>query len=131
MMPAYLVKRKVRERDRHRCTGCGMTNEEHLAKYDRILSVHRVVPGSVYVTEGCVTVCEPCHREAHKVLRGPPRKVKTIRVSRRVMANVRRVAGALGIPTIEYVSKAIQEAISRDIHIAAKIALEKAKACSE
>jgi hypothetical protein len=40
------VKRAVRERDGHRCTECGMTNEEHLPRWGRGLHVHRTVPGS-------------------------------------------------------------------------------------
>lgn len=55
------VKASVRERDEHRCTECGMSAEEHASTYGRDLEVHRLVPGSEYTVDGCVTLCIPCH----------------------------------------------------------------------
>jgi hypothetical protein len=55
------VKAAVRERDGYRCTRCGMTQERHLVRLGQILHVHRIVPGSEYTVEGCVTVCIVCH----------------------------------------------------------------------
>jgi hypothetical protein len=45
----------------YRCTQCGMTHDQHAAKYGRTLHVHRLVPRSRYTVEGCVTVCVACH----------------------------------------------------------------------
>lgn len=55
------IKAAVRERDGMRCTKCGMTNQEHIAKYRDSLDVHRLDPGTKYTVDGCVTVCKPCH----------------------------------------------------------------------
>jgi hypothetical protein len=55
------TKKAVRDRDGYCCTKCGMTRAEHFAKYEKDLEVHRVVPGSEYSLEGCVTVCVACH----------------------------------------------------------------------
>ena len=60
-LSAVKVKRLVRKRDGYRCTECGMTTQEHLERYDRLLDVHRIVPGSPYTVEGCVALCRGCH----------------------------------------------------------------------
>jgi hypothetical protein len=60
-MTEFQVKAAVRERDGYRCTRCGMTQERHLVRLGQILHVHRIVPGSEYTVEGCVTVCIVCH----------------------------------------------------------------------
>lgn len=64
------IKPNVRARDGFRCTKCGKTNEEHLAQTGRQLEVHRVVPGSAYTVDGCVTLCRRCHGPMPK---SPPR----------------------------------------------------------
>ena len=60
------VKADVRERDGYKCRQCGMSNEEHLKEFGRILDVHRLIPGSEYVADWCVTLCRPCHNEMPK-----------------------------------------------------------------
>jgi hypothetical protein len=60
------VKAAVRERDGYRCTDCGMTNEEHRVQYGKSLDVHRLVPGSAYTPDGCVTLCRKCHASKPK-----------------------------------------------------------------
>lgn len=60
-MTAESVKRLVRERDGNCCKECGLHNAVHLMRYGRQLEVHRVVPGSLYTLDGCVTLCEECH----------------------------------------------------------------------
>lgn len=53
------IKAKVRDRDGG-CVVCGMTKEEHFAKFGIDLDVHRIIPGSVYTIKGCVTLCKDC-----------------------------------------------------------------------
>lgn len=60
------LKALIRHRDGYRCTECGMLAEEHLAKYNRTLDVHRLVPGSAYTLNGCVTLCRPYHKTKPK-----------------------------------------------------------------
>lgn len=64
------VKGAVRFRDGFRCVKCGMTNDQHKAKYGRGLQVHRKEPGSVYTIDGCVTLCVPCHAPEPRKWRG-------------------------------------------------------------
>lgn len=59
------VKYHVRERDGHKCVDCG----SEPGAGDN-WPVHRLVPGSPYTLEGCVTVCYKCHARRHMVLRG-------------------------------------------------------------
>lgn len=66
------IKQTVRERDGLRCTQCGMTTAEHFGVYGRALDVHRVVPGSLYSLEGCVTICRRCHGPKPKRKPGEP-----------------------------------------------------------
>lgn len=63
------IKHAVRARDGFRCTECGMTAEEHVALHGRNLEVHRIVPGSDYTPEGCVTLCRKCHGPKPRSLR--------------------------------------------------------------
>lgn len=61
-MNVLQIKAAVRERDGHRRTRCGMTEEAHRERFGRALEVHRQEPGSDYaVDSSCVTVCKPCH----------------------------------------------------------------------
>jgi hypothetical protein len=62
-MNVLQIKAAVRERDGFRCVKCGMTNAEHIAKYDHQLDVHRVTPGGAYSVEPgvCQTLCRVCH----------------------------------------------------------------------
>lgn len=66
------IKDAVRIRDGYRCTKCGMTAAEHRRIYGKTLDVHRIVPGSLYTAEGCVTICRRCHGSQPKRQRGQP-----------------------------------------------------------
>lgn len=60
------IKKAARRREGYKCADCGMTNEDHINFYDRQLDVHRLVPGSEYTIDGCVTVCKKCHGKRHR-----------------------------------------------------------------
>lgn len=66
------IKALVRERDWYTCTECGMSHDEHIAIYGKTFDVHRVVPGSPYSLNGCVTICRRCHGPQPKRKRGQP-----------------------------------------------------------
>lgn len=38
-----------------------MTNEEHERLHEKKLHVHRLLPGSIYLADWCVTLCIACH----------------------------------------------------------------------
>lgn len=64
------VQDDVRTRDGYKCLDCGMTHEEHIAKFGRQLEVHRLVPGIVYEPDWCVTLCHDCHTKKPRDLKG-------------------------------------------------------------
>jgi hypothetical protein len=64
------IKAAVRERDGYRCRDCGMTAAQHVERFGKTLEVHRVVPGSPYTVDGCVTLCRPCHGPKPRSPRG-------------------------------------------------------------
>ena len=77
-MNVLQIKATVRERDRQRCTECGMTADEHRLTYGRTLDVHRIVPGSEYTLDGCVTLCKPCHSTKPQRVRGTVPRTHTV-----------------------------------------------------
>jgi len=60
------IKDAVRKRD-GKCVDCGRLRSAG----NRSLHVHRLVPGSEYTLEGCVTVCSRCHAVRHEKPSGP------------------------------------------------------------
>jgi hypothetical protein len=95
-MHSLTIKKRVRARDGNRCTKCGMAGDVHKARYGRILEVHRVVPGSVYTEDGCVTLCKPCH---NKEPRSPKRSTGrfNIMVPGRYRKTLRRLSPGLSM----------------------------------
>jgi hypothetical protein len=57
----HQIKAAVRARDGFRCRLCGMGADEHASRFGRGLEVHRIIPGSDYTLDGCMTLCRPCH----------------------------------------------------------------------
>lgn len=106
-MSITATKAAVRYRDGHACTKCGMTVDQHRARYERNLEVHRLIPNSAYTLEGCVTLCKACHRKQH---RRPPRDTVVIRV---------RMSGALG-HALRLYSQAEHRTISNQMMVALK-----------
>lgn len=67
-MSQSAIKAAVRTRDGFRCVDCGMTNDESIALTEIQLDVHRLVPGSDYSVDGCVTLCRSCHGKKPRAL---------------------------------------------------------------
>jgi hypothetical protein len=60
------IKVQIRNRDNHRCQNCGMTEEEHLTVYGRVLDVHHID----YNKQNCnsnnlITTCMCCNIRAN------------------------------------------------------------------
>jgi 5-methylcytosine-specific restriction endonuclease McrA len=74
-LTAHQIKAAVRRRDGYRCCECGLTNGKYFQRYGKSLDVHRIVPGSKYTLEGCVTLCQKCHFLRHSDIRAalPPK----------------------------------------------------------
>ena len=92
------VKAAVRERDGNACVGCGMTAEQHRARYGKRLLVHRKVPGSLYTLAGCETRCVECHGPLPRRARHAPDLAygnKTLTMFLRLSAAQRRALEAL------------------------------------
>jgi 5-methylcytosine-specific restriction endonuclease McrA len=57
------IKAAVRERDDNRCVDCGARRQPGKPQLD----VHRIIPGSEYSVDGCVTLCRGCHKHKPKL----------------------------------------------------------------
>lgn len=64
-------RKKALERDKKTCQDCGMTNLEHIKKFNQSLHAHHIVPridgGSNYV-DNLVILCQECHIKRHKAM---------------------------------------------------------------
>jgi hypothetical protein len=60
-MCEHEVKAAVRLRDGGRCTACGRTDGEQVARTGQVLQVHRKEPGTPYLASRCVLLCPECH----------------------------------------------------------------------
>jgi hypothetical protein len=107
------VKASVRARDGNRCTGCGMTNIEHVERYGRALEVHRKVPGSLYTLEGCTLLCKPCHGPQPRRKKGEPDLVNGDQVNFRapgdLHSRLEAVAAGLGLDVSNLVRMVLYE----------------------
>ncbi len=64
-MSVSKTKATVRQRDNHSCVDCGLTAKDYMERNGTLLDVHRLIPGSRYTVDGCVTVCRSCHKLRH------------------------------------------------------------------
>jgi hypothetical protein len=74
------IKATVRDRDGFCCVACGMTNDEHKARYGRQLEVHRKTPGASYQAADCETLCIPCHGPKERRAKGTANVPATVTV---------------------------------------------------
>jgi hypothetical protein len=60
------LKESIRDRDNHECQNCGMTEEEHLIVYGRILYVHHIDYNKKNCKEdNLITTCFGCNNRAN------------------------------------------------------------------
>lgn len=60
------LRQKIKERDDYTCQNCGLTEEEHLMVWGRILSVHHIDYNKKNSQENnLITLCESCHKRAN------------------------------------------------------------------
>jgi len=66
-----LIAEQARNRDKYCCKHCGMTSEEHFAKWSRVLEVHHIIPFYEFTDHtkanslrNLITLCKRCHRIA-------------------------------------------------------------------
>lgn len=109
------IKRLVRERDGYKCTQCGMKQKEHIYWFDKQLDVHRLVPGSPYTVDGCVTLCRPCH--GPKVRSRPGnRPIRPVTIKKELITKMKIIVQALNLKggVSGYVTRLVQDAIEKD-----------------
>lgn len=110
MPSTYETKANIRDRDGYVCTKCGMTNEQHQDAYGCQLDVHRLVPGSLYSVEGCITVCKSCHGKLPRRKSGeadlamPPSRanLKYLAVPRAYYEALEEIAQESSTPDMEF-----------------------------
>lgn len=71
-----VVAESIRARDRHKCKHCGMTQEEHRAKWSQALEVHHIVPFHEFTNyqkanrpSNLVALCKSCHMTADRAIK--------------------------------------------------------------
>lgn len=97
------VKRRVRDRDGHACTKCGMSATGHRVKYGCDLDVHRTVPGSEYTVDGCVTLCRGCHGpEPKRPRKTYPNGTKVVQLKTEWLPVLSKLAGKRTQPLLWY-----------------------------
>lgn len=112
---AAVVREQVRARDECRCTECGMSQDNHRKQFGTRLHVHRIIPGTQYTMENCVTLCQPCHGPKPHSKRHEPRRKQVATsfhddVFARVLAQAKR--RSLSIST--YIRMVVTKQLERD-----------------
>jgi len=115
------LKKSVRTRDHHCCRRCGMSRTDHLARWRKGLEVHRIIPGSPYSLDGCITLCKSCHarsarspRRQRQPLLGPDREYVGFPVPPGWTARVDAAVQALGLSRSAYIRLAVNRQLKRD-----------------
>lgn len=61
------LRKQIRKRDNYTCQVCGMTEVEHLKKYNRVLEVHHIDRNKFNNIEiNLKTICKSCHIKIQK-----------------------------------------------------------------
>lgn len=70
------VAEKARKRDGYKCAHCGTSHAEQVAKFNRALSVHHVIPFHEFTDykkanrlSNLITLCQPCHATADRAVK--------------------------------------------------------------
>lgn len=70
------IAEKARSRDGHKCAECGMTSEQHIARWSQKLEVHHKVPFHEFTDHvaankmsNLVTLCKVCHMKADRAIK--------------------------------------------------------------
>lgn len=117
-MSVAKLKAAARRRDGFCCVKCGMTNDAHRERYGKQLDVHRVVPGSAYTLDGCVTRCRACHMKEPKRPAGtypgarPGFGAKYIELPADVVAAVKSLAATYGTTFVTEVADALRRHVA-------------------
>jgi hypothetical protein len=117
------IKRRVRQRDGMRCVRCGKPNAKAIEETGRSLHVHRIVRGSEYAEDGCLTLCVDCHVDDHRA--DPPkggrpksRNPKSVRVGfladPQWVEQIREAADDLGMTLGSFIRTACEEKRRRE-----------------
>lgn len=111
-------KKNVRARDGYCCTECGLTNEESLRRHGASLEIHRVIPGSDYTMNGCITLCKICHSHKprqpvrRRIVR-PPSVSVAIRLPIDHYARIEAEAAELGLSPQDYIQMIVARQLQR------------------
>jgi transposase len=67
-------RQQVRKRDSFACQRCGISESEHLEKFDQVLHVHHIIPANQFQEatkrneiNNLLTLCMSCHRKIEKL----------------------------------------------------------------
>lgn len=118
-MTEQQIKAAVRERDGYKCRECCMSNFEHVLNTGRSLEVHRLVPGSKYTIEGCVTLCRKCHGPKPKVPRDTSSRWR-LDVDFEVFLGVQLAAKKKGLSISEFLNAFFRQQFPNAIALAKK-----------
>lgn len=70
------IAESIRKRDKYQCCDCGLTHQQHLDKWGKILEVHHKIPFHEFTDHrkanaksNLVTLCKSCHMIADRAIR--------------------------------------------------------------
>lgn len=121
-MSVTKLKEGVRRRDGESCRDCGMEQAEHERTFGCVLHIHRQLPGTPYVADGCISLCYICHGRRHgKTNRIPQSRRRErnsarmeLRVSRSWLKRVAIAARIEGLAVASYIRSRLKMAMDED-----------------
>jgi hypothetical protein len=61
------LKKEIHQRDNYTCQCCGMTQEEHITKYNKQLEIHHIDHDKFNCNpDNLITICHKCNMKANK-----------------------------------------------------------------